>query len=85
MDKCTTIQLMRKPKILDMSIFDWITSLFGAFLLGKLLGINKTVHWFLFILGWILFGILVHWYYNVPTMLGYYLGINEKPVRKECV
>ena len=84
MDKCTTIQLLRKPKILDMSIFDWLTSLFGAFLLGKLVGINGIVHWLFFVLGWILFGIFAHWYYKIPTMLGYYLGINEKPVRKEC-
>ena len=84
MEKCSTLQRLRKPKIADMSIFDWITSLLGAFILGKFIGIDSPSAWVLFILGWTLFGILAHWYFGISTMLGFYLGINQKPIRKEC-
>jgi hypothetical protein len=74
------IETLRGPKILDMSIFDWLISLLGAYLLGRWL---KVKMWPLFLLCWILFGIAVHWIMGVPTMLGYYLGLNEKPVRPQ--
>ena len=82
MERCTTIQALRKPKLFDMSIFDWATSLLGAFLIGKFLGIKN---WLLFILGWIAFGVGTHWIFGIDTMFGYYLGINEKPIRKDCL
>lgn len=81
MEKCTTIQRLRKPKILDMSIFDWVTSLLGAFLIGKFFGVKN---WLLFIFAWIAFGVFAHWYFGINSMFGYYLGINEKPIRKDC-
>lgn len=74
------IETLRGPKILDMSIFDWVASLLGAYFLGRWLNVKM---WPLFLLGWIAFGIIVHWMVGVPTMLGYYLGINEKPVRAQ--
>ena len=80
----TLIDKLRQPKIADMSIFDWVTSLLGAFILGKFIGIHSRNAWVLFILAWTLFGILAHWYFGISTMLGYYLGINDKPIRKEC-
>jgi hypothetical protein len=36
----------------------------------------------LFEISFIIFGILVHKIFGINTMLGYYLGINEKPLRK---
>jgi hypothetical protein len=71
---------LRKPKILDMSIFDWATSLLGAFWLSYVLDIKWSMM-FAFLLFWIAFGVAVHAYFNIPTMFGYYLGINEKPLR----
>jgi hypothetical protein len=73
------INTLRGPKILNMSIFDWVVSIAGAFLLGKLLGVKQ---WALFLVAWVLFGIWVHWVFGVKTMLGYYVGLNEKPERK---
>jgi hypothetical protein len=74
---------LRKPKILDMSIFDWVTTLLGGYLICKyLLNINETEHIILFEFGFIIFGIIVHKIFGINTMLGYYLGINEKPLRK---
>uniref|UniRef100_A0A6C0DTR2 Uncharacterized protein n=1 Tax=viral metagenome TaxID=1070528 RepID=A0A6C0DTR2_9ZZZZ len=82
---CTTLDRLRGPKILDMSIFDWVTSLAAATLVGWLFGITGGAHWVLFILAWILFGVVTHYAFGVKTMLGYYLGLNTKPLRnKHC-
>ena len=83
MPACTTIQRLRKPKILNMSIFDWITSLLLAALLGYFLSI-KGSQWLPFLLAWTLFGVLTHYAFDINTMLGYYLGINPVPIRQEC-
>jgi len=84
--RCTPIELLRKPKLLGMSIFDWVVSLLFAILVGyfilKLKSIFSYIVWFIL---WTLFGIIVHRIFNVNTMLGYYLGLNPKPVRKQCV
>jgi hypothetical protein len=81
---CSWIQTLRKPKILDMSIFDWIASLLVAALVGYYLRIRGYINWFLFLSGWTLFGVAIHALFGVHTMLGYYLGLNPKPSRKEC-
>ena len=73
------IDTLRGPKILDMSIFDWVVSLAFAFVVGTWFGIKQ---WPLFLIAWVLFGIWVHWVFGVKTMLGYYVGLNEKPERK---
>lgn len=85
-ETCSTIQRLRKPKILNMSIFDWVTSLLAAFLIGFYgFHLKGVKNWAIFIAAWIVFGILTHWVFGVNTMLGYYLGINPIPQRKECV
>jgi hypothetical protein len=76
---------MRKPKILDMSIFDWVTSLLGAWLIGRFLfRLRGVLAWVAFLLFWVALGVAIHWMFGVPTMLGYYLGVSVKPKRKEC-
>ena len=83
--KCSLIDKIRKPKIFNMSIFDWFSSLFCAYLIGKyLLKINTINIWIIYLVFWILFGVFVHWYFGIDTMLGYYLGINKKPIIKIC-
>jgi uncharacterized membrane protein AbrB (regulator of aidB expression) len=74
------LQTLRKPKILGMSIFDWTVSLLLGLLVGWLLSV-KGLKWIPFLVAWILFGIAVHAAFGVNTMLGYYLGLNPKPVR----
>lgn len=82
---CDMIDRLRSPKILDMSIFDWVTSLFGAWLIGYfIIGIRSLGAWVLFFVLWVALGVLIHWMLGVPTMLGYYLGISGKPKRKQC-
>jgi len=84
MPPCTAIQRLRKPKILNMSIFDWITSLLLAALLGYFLSI-KGSQWLPFLLAWTLLGVLTHYAFGINTMLGYYLGLNPVPIRQECI
>jgi hypothetical protein len=73
---------LRKPKILDMSIFDWTTALLGGFLIAYyLFNLTDVLPIILFEIGFIIFGIVLHKLFGINTMLGYYLGINEKPNR----
>jgi len=83
MSDCTALDRVRQPKLFDMSIFDWVASLSGAVLLGWMIQV-KGISWIGFLLAWILFGVVVHSAFGVKTMLGYYLGLNEKPIRKTC-
>ena len=81
--KCGIIDTLRKPKILDMSIFDWFFSLLFAVLVGKYwLKLKTPVKWILWIVFWTLLGVFIHYIFGVPTMFGYYLGLCNKPVRK---
>ena len=80
---CTPLEALRKPKILNMSIFDWVTSLLGAGIFGWWLGIKGT-QWLWFLVAWVAFGVVTHYALGVHTMLGYYLGLNPVPQRGEC-
>jgi hypothetical protein len=73
---------LRKPKILDMSIFDWITALIGGYLIAKYVVKTDDITIIIYVeIGFIVFGIFVHKLFGINTMLGYYLGINNKPIR----
>lgn len=78
------LKTLRKPKILGMAIFDWVTSLLAGFLIGKfILRLPWSFAiWILWLFTWILFGIVVHSAFGIHTMLGYYLGLNPKPIRE---
>jgi len=68
-----------------MSIFDWLTSLLVAVLVGRYFGITGYLKWILFLVIWTLGGVAIHSYFGVNTMFGYYLGLNPKPVRDDCL
>lgn len=73
---------LRKPKILDMSIFDWVTTLLaGYFVAIYILKKNDIQSIVLIEFDVIILGIIVHKLFGINTMLGYYLGLNEKPIR----
>jgi len=82
MTKCSFIEIIRGPKILDMSIFDWVVSIAIAVLVGRWIGIKTGVEIGLFAVIWVLFGVLTHAAFGINTMLGYYLGVCDKPIRK---
>jgi hypothetical protein len=71
---------LRKPKIFGMAIFDWTVSLLLGLLVGWYFSV-KGLGWIPFLFAWIAFGIAVHAAFGVNTMLGYYLGLNPKPLR----
>lgn len=74
---------LRKPKIFDMSIFDWVTALLGGYLLAiYFFKFTDAKDIFLFEVVFIIFGIIIHKIFGIDTMLGYYIGINKKPLRK---
>lgn len=79
-----TLQTLRTPKIFGMSIFDWAVSLTAAALIGQfLLRLPPSwILWITWLFVWTMFGVLVHKWLGVNTMLGYYLGLNPMPVRK---
>lgn len=67
---------LRGPKLMDMAIFDFVMTYVAAYFIQKKFmkkwSVNK-----LFIL-FILIGIFIHYKFEIPTMLGYYLGLNTR-------
>lgn len=79
------IDILRRPKVLNMSVFDWVTSLLGAWIIGAyVLGLRGGLVWVVYLLMWVALGVLVHCLFGVPTIFGYYIGVSEKPERKTC-
>jgi len=77
-----SVEKLREPKVGDMSIFDWTTSLLIAFIVGRyILNLQSKKDWSIWIIVWILIGVFVHKVLGIDTMLGYYLSLNPKPVR----
>jgi len=84
-EKCGFIDTMRSPRVFGMAIFDWTLTLFAAYIVGKfLLKLNGSHQWGVFILFWILLGIMAHVVTKTPTMMNYYLGLSTKPQSKLC-
>lgn len=86
MGDCSIVDRLRGPKILDMSIFDWVASLLGGVLLGYYAFRFRTVlSMTVWIVAWVALGVATHVVAGVDTMFGYYLGLNAKPNRsKKC-
>lgn len=85
MTECSTIDRLRKPKLYGMAIFDWLASLLGAYIVGEYaLKLHNLEQWIVFVIVWIVIGILAHVLSGTPTMFNYYLGLSEKPIRKQC-
>lgn len=91
MRECSIIDILRKPKIFNMSIFDWVATLLGGWLIARFLhkrwyGSYNYLNFLLSVeILLIITGIIVHKLLGVDTMLGYYLNLNPKPIRTPCV
>ena len=96
-DNCSTLDKLRSPKIAGMAAFDWAATLFAAFLLSLAIswlmnrfGLtnNESIFdWKVFLLTFlvlIVVAILTHKAMDIDTMLNYYLGISDYPIRKQC-
>lgn len=86
MSECTFLDKLRSPKIFDMAIFDWASTILVGYLLYKLIQtkFNKYIPLWQIILALIVLAVAVHYFMGIPTMLGYYLHLNDKPIRKIC-
>ena len=92
--KCNFIDYVRKPKLANIAMFDVIGTFGLAVLIGYL--VNKKhpfqVHlWINIIVIFLLlmiFAIILHKILKIPTMLNYYLGLNNLATvlanRKDC-
>jgi hypothetical protein len=81
------LEIARCPKIFDIVIFDWVITLLVGYYMALLLHDKMKIKMdrgkfiVITIILLILLGIYTHIVFNVPTMLSYYLGISEKPLR----
>lgn len=73
------LQKLRKPKLFDIALFDLIGTLLGAFLAHRYFDMKQSLVAVMF--AFVIIGIAVHVLLGVPTMLNYYLGLSEKPMR----
>lgn len=74
------LKTLRRPRILGLSIFDWTISFLGAYIIGRWFHFRTRQQWASWLIFWVLLGIFVHAIFGVNTMLGYYLGLNPKPL-----
>lgn len=79
----TVINILRTPKIFNIAIFDCLATILFGLIIGKyILNIKNTFIMIIWIIALFIFGIIIHYLFGIKTMLGYYLGINDKPDRK---
>lgn len=74
------IETLRGPRIAGMAIFDWVMSLLLAWVIGRYaLHLSGGLAWSLWIVDWVLLGLVVHRMLGINTMFGYYMGMNARP------
>ena len=77
------IEKLRKPKIFDMAMFDWImTILFTIFISYKYNNdkYDNIIFFKIFFIV-ILLAVSIHYIFNIDTKFNYYLGLNDQPKR----
>lgn len=76
------ITYLRSYRFFAMPIFDLLGTALLAAVIGYYLGFRDVLTQTLWIITFFLIGIVTHLILRVDTMLGYYLGLNKKPIRK---
>lgn len=71
----TLIETLRGPRFMGMAIFDWAFSLLGAWLVGRWLGVHDR-QWIVFLLAWVLMGVLAHYLAGVDSAFSRMLDIH---------
>jgi hypothetical protein len=77
------IDYLRSFRIVNIAIFDMTMSIVILAVLLRWLFPSRPMH---FAIAWTMvlvlpIAIFFHWWFQVPTMLNYYLGISGKPIR----
>jgi hypothetical protein len=80
----TIIDLLRTPKLFDMSLFDWFSILLGVYFINNLIQQhyiikNRNILDLITSTVVIIIGIITHKIFNIPTKLGFYLALNNDP------
>ena len=78
------ISTLRKPKILDMAIFDWVATIIAAYLIWvwmkKRYSHTRSKRFLgIIFVTLVLLGIILHVVTRTPTKFNYYLGLGEDP------
>ena len=76
LEMSSTIEKLRKPKIMDMAIFDWLATAAVAAVIGAFARSQCTAIIMFIIL--VLIGIITHHALGIPTMFNAYLGLADK-------
>lgn len=71
----STIELLRKPRILGITLFDLILTIVITEYIFRYMGYKKYIG----VLFSIPIGIVTHWTLGINTTLNYYIGISQKP------
>ncbi len=66
-----------KVPFTDMAAFDWLATAAAAWLLGS----NPATRFGIFIV-LVLAAVYLHWVFDQPTVVNYYLGLSRYPDRK---
>lgn len=77
------IEKLRKPKIYDMAIFDWIMSIIITLYISYKYNNNKydNIIFIKSIFIMIITAVMTHYVFNIDTKFNYYLGISNNPKR----
>lgn len=65
---------LRKYRLFDMAVFDWVATILGTLLLSRVLGTCFVGT----LVVMIILAIIVHAVLKIPTMLNAYLGLAKK-------
>lgn len=71
------IDSLRKPKIFDFVIFDWLATAATAIVLQKIISADFYIIFVILII----LSILLHVLFKVDTTTNYLLGLSDKPKR----
>ncbi|MGL5934749.1 MAG: hypothetical protein ACRCZI_03900 [Cetobacterium sp.] len=72
------IDTLRKPKILDFVIFDWVATILSAHVVSSFTDYNFII--VLIIL--LIISVILHVVFKIDTKTNYLLGISEYPIRE---
>ncbi len=77
------IEELRKPKILDMAIFDWIMSILLTLYISYKYNNDKydNIIFIKSLIIMVVIAVSTHYIFGIDTKFNYYLGISNNPKR----
>ena len=78
-----TVAELRQPTIYGIVMFDLFATIFAVFLIWLIFGFRSPRAFFVLLAITFVVGIMVHLYFGIDTMIGYYIGVNPRPWRPE--